>query len=133
MKPFVLTPKMRTLAGTFYPKGWIVAMVNPKDVQSLAERLAECAAVPDDILHLPPETVLKELGGAVGESDLPLPSVGTEGQSVRRYVQLAREGWHGLMVHAPTEADTERVMEVLRTVPLPYAQKYHRLAIEDLH
>ncbi len=132
MKPFVMHRKMRTLGGAFYPTGWVVAMVPAEDVERLGQELAQDAAPDEEPMHLPPELLLRELGGAIGESDLPLPSVGTEGQSVRRYLELARQGLHGLMVHAPEDADTERVMQVLRRVPVAYAQKYHRLAIEDL-
>jgi len=132
MTPFAMHRKMRTLGGAFYPTGWVVAMVPAEDVQHLGEELAQQGLPHEDVMHLPPEVLLRELGGAVGESDLPLPSVGTEGESVRKYLAFAREGLHGLMVHAPDDADTERVMQVLRRVPLAYAQKYHRLAIEDL-
>lgn len=132
MKTFVMHRKMRTLGGAFYPTGWVVAMVPAQDVGHLGQALSEQGIAEDDLMHLPPEVLLRELGGAVGESDLPLPSVGTEGESVRKYLGLAREGLHGLMVHAPDDADTERVMQVLHRVPVAYAQKYHRLAIEDL-
>lgn len=133
MKPFTMNRQMLTLGGTFYPTGWVVAMIpSEDDVRRLDQELQQQAAKSDEIMHLPPEVVLRELGGAVGESDLPLPSVGTEGESVRKYVALARQGQHGLMVHAPSDEDTQRVMQVLRRVPFSYAQKYHRLAIEDL-
>lgn len=133
MKPFAMSRQMLTLGGAFYPTGWVVAMVpSEEDVRKLAEELALRAAKPDEIMHLPPEVVMRDLGGAVGESDLPLPSVGTEGQSVRKYVALARQGQHAIMVHAPSGEDTERVMQVLRRAPFSYAQKYHGLVIEDL-
>lgn len=101
MKPFVMDRKMRTLGGAFYPTGWVVVMVQAHDVDRLGEELAQQTARPEDVLHLAPEVLMRELGGSVGESDLPLPSVGTEGQSVRKYLALARQGLHGLMVHGP--------------------------------
>ena len=134
VKPFVLTRQMKTLGGAFYPKGWVVAMLpSEQDLRQAAEQLTRQGLAEDELMHLPPDVVISELAGAVGESDLPLPSVGTEGESVRRYLALARQGQHALMVHAPSDEDTERVMTVLRQRPLSYAQKYHRLAIEDLH
>lgn len=134
MKTFALTRQMTTLGGAFYPTGWVVAMLpSEQDVEQAARQLSEQGLDDDHLMHLPPEVLRRELAGAVGESDLPLPSVGTEGQSVRRYVALAKQGQHGLMVHAPGDEDTERVMQVLRQWPVSYAQKYHRLAIEDLH
>ena len=134
MKPFAMTRQMLSLGGSFYPTGWVVAMLpSEDDVKQAAQALEHKAAKSGEVLHLPPEVLLRELGGAIGESEVPLPSVGTEGESVRKYLALARQGHHGLMVHAPGDEDTERVMQVLRGLPLAYAQKYHRLMIEDLH
>jgi len=37
-----------------------------------------------------------------------------------------------LMVKAPSDDDSERLMSVVREIPFSYAQKYHMLAMEDL-
>jgi hypothetical protein len=58
--------------------------------------------------------------------------VGTEGATVRQYVDLAQQGHHALMIPAPSQDATERIMEVVRKVPFSYAQRYHLLVIEDL-
>lgn len=68
----------------------------------------------------------------MGSADIPLPSAGTEADTVRRFVQLAAEGHHGLMIRAPHAADSDRVMEALRDCPISYGQKYRHLVIEDL-
>ena len=58
--------------------------------------------------------------------------MGTEGATVNKYINLAREGHHALMVKARSDDDSERLMSVVREFPFSYAQKYHMLAIEDL-
>jgi hypothetical protein len=76
---------------------------------------------------------LREIAPADGDhSDLELPSAGTEGVTAQKYIKLARQGHHGLMVYAKSDEDTEDVMSVIRLRPFSYAQKYHILAMQDL-
>lgn len=133
MKAFALQPKMLTLQGVFYPKGYAFIMFPQAEHAEQAARELEDSGFPGDaITLLTPDAILREIGQVDGDSDVTLPSVGTEGATVRKYVDLAREGHHALMVHAPSEKDTERVMAVVRKQPFSYGQKYHMLAMEDL-
>ncbi|WP_341916273.1 RNA-binding protein [Polaromonas sp. YR568] len=133
MKTFALHPKMLTLTGVFYPTGYAFIMF-PEGAQAeqAARELEESGFDGEAIMRLEPDTILREIGKVDGESDVILPSVGTEGATVQKYVALARQGQHALMVHAPSEKETERVMAVVRKQPFSYAQKYHMLAMEDL-
>jgi hypothetical protein len=133
MKTFALLPKMLTLSGVFYPTGYAFIMF-PEGAQAeaAARELAEGGFDEEAIMLLEPDTILREIGRVDGDSDAALPSVGTEGHTVHTYVKLAREGQHALMVHTPSEKETERVMAVVRKQPFSYAQKYHMLAMEDL-
>lgn len=133
MKTFALHPKMLTLTGVFYPTGYAFIMFPEGDQAEQAARELEASGFDGEaIMLLEPDTILREIGRVDGESDVILPSVGTEGATVQKYVALAREGQHALMVHAPSEKETERVMAVVRKQPFSYAQKYHMLAMEDL-
>lgn len=133
MKTFALLPKMLTLTGVFYPTGYAFIMFPEGDQAGQAAReLEESGFDGEAIMLLEPDTILREIGKVDGDSDVMLPSVGTEGATVQKYVALAREGQHALMVHAPSEKETERLMAVVRKQPFSYAQKYHMLAMEDL-
>jgi hypothetical protein len=133
MTPFEMKPKMLTMGGAFYPTGYgVVTFPELAQAEQAAQQLEDALIKDPKILHMTPEIILRQLGGADGESDLPLPSVGTEGHSVQRYVDLARQGHHALMIYMPDDDDAQAVMEVLRQFPFSYAQKYHLLAIEDL-
>ncbi|MDP1953439.1 MAG: RNA-binding protein [Polaromonas sp.] len=133
MKTFALHPKMLTLSGVFYPTGYAVIMFpDAQQAEQAARELVSGGYDDDAIMLLLPETILREIGRVDGDSDVDLPSVGTEGATVQKYIKLARQGQHGLMVHAASDKDTERVMSVVRTLPFSYAQKYHILAMEDL-
>ena len=61
-----------------------------------------------------------------------MPSAGTEADTVRRFAELASEGHHALMIHAPSAKQTEHVMDVLKDANISYGQKYRHFVIEDL-
>ena len=133
MKQFVMDPKMLTLSGVFYPTGYAVIMFpDANQAEQAASQLVNGGYDSEAITLLPPDTILREIGRVDGDSDVDLPSVGTEGATVQKYIKLARQGQHGIMVHAASDKDAERVMSVVRTLPFSYAQKYHMLAMEDL-
>lgn len=77
-------------------------------------------------------TVLRDIGKVEGDSDIVLPSVGTEGATVRKYVDLARRGHCALMIKVGSDEETERVMQFARRASFSYGQRYHLLAMEDL-
>jgi hypothetical protein len=130
MKQFELTKKMISMGGTFYPTGYAFIMFpDAEDAKQVAQELEVGS---DGVMLLTPEEILTDIGHADGHSEVNLPRVGTEGATVHKYVDLAREGHHALMVPVPNQDATERIMTVVRKVPFSYAQKYHSLAIEDL-
>ncbi|MEO5659468.1 MAG: RNA-binding protein [Polaromonas sp.] len=133
VQAFLMTPKMSTLQGVFYPTGYAFLMFPDAVSAEQAARELEAAGFRDqNIMLLPPEVILQEIGLIDGSSAMALPSVGTEGATVRKYIDFARDGHHALMVKAPGDKETERMMTIVRKLPFSYGQKYHLLAIEDL-
>lgn len=132
MKDFELTPKMLTMSGVFYPTGYaFILFPDLEDAMRVAREL-EVEVGSDGIMLLTPDAILTQIGKADDQSDVELPSLGTEGATVRKYVDLAREGHYALMIPTPSQEATERIMAVVRQVPFSYAQRYHMLVIEDL-
>ena len=132
MKKFELTPDMLTMGGTFYPKGYVFIMF-PNAM--MAERAAlEIGKAPfgDSVMLLSAATVLRDIGKVDGDSDIALPSVGTEGATVNKYIDYARKGHCALMVKVDSDAETEQVMQAARQASFSYGQRYHLLAMEDL-
>ena len=121
------------MGGTFYPKGYAFIMFPSA---ALAERAAfeigDTAQSGGSTMFLNAATVLREVGKVEGESNVELPSVGTEGATVRKYVDLARNGHCALMIKVDTDEETERIMQIARSASFSYGQRYHLLAIEDL-
>ncbi len=133
MKAFKLTPKMLTMGGVFYPTGHAVLLFPETSQAEQAAQALEAAGFSSDaVMLLPSETILREIGKVDGDWQPGLPSVGTEGHTVNKYIALARQGHHGVMVHAPSDADTQRVLAALGALRFSYGQKYHLLAMEDL-
>ena len=133
MKNFELTSNMLTMTGIFYPRGYAFIMFSSAtDAQLVAQEIASQQDVGKHVMFLSASAVLKDVGKVEGESDIALPSVGTEAATVRRYVDLARQGHCALMVKVDSDKETERVMQAARRVSFSYGQRYHLLAMEDL-
>lgn len=132
MRPFHLESSMKTMRGVFYPTGWMLLMFPSEQGARDAARLLEDGGLAEsDVLLVTPEDFRREIVGATGDDDL-LPSAGTEGDTVRKFSALAKEGHHGLMIHAPKSEDSDRIMEQLRDCKISYGQKYRTLVIEDI-
>lgn len=133
MKNFELTLNMLTMAGVFYPKGYAFIMFpSASDAAHAAQEITSQPGDGNHVMFLSASTVLNDVGKVEGDSDIALPSVGTEGATVRRYVDLARKGHCALMVKVDSDKETERVMQAARHASFSYGQRYHLLAMEDL-
>lgn len=133
MKDFKLSRDMLNLRGQFYPTGHILAMFDGEDAARAAARaLVDGGVQDDDISLISPETMMGDVARTVGTGDIPLPSAGTEGDTVRRYTNLAAQGHWALLIHAPDSADSDRVMAALKDHQPSHAQRYRMLVIEDL-
>jgi hypothetical protein len=133
MKNFEMTSSMLTMTGVFYPKGYAFIMLpNATDARHVAQEITSQQDDEKQVLFLSSHTILQDVGKVKGESDIALPSLGTEGVTADRYVDLAREGHCALMVKVDTDQETERVMQVARHASFSYGQRYRLFVIEDL-
>ena len=133
VKPFALEPGMLTMRGVFYPTGYMVLMFPTEQDARDAERALEADGHNgESISLLAPDEIQQKIVRTVGNADMPLPSAGTEADTVRHFAQLASRGHYALMIRAPSHDETEHIMQVLRNAPISYGQKYRHLVIEDL-
>ena len=134
MKAFTLEPNMLTLRGVFYPTGHMFIMFpSEKDARDAAYALEEeNGHSSESISLLAPEDIHEKIARTAGSADIPLPSAGTEADTVRHFTDLASKGHYALMIHAPSAGESERIMKVLKQFPISYAQKYRHFVIEDL-
>ena len=132
MRSFHLEPGMKNMGGVFYPTGWMVLMFpGEQQAREAGRRLASHGFADEALMLVTPEDVRRELLETAGDDEI-LPSAGTEGDTVRRFAELAAQGHYGLMVHAPHQKDSDRVMALLEGAPISYGQKYRMLVIEDV-
>jgi hypothetical protein len=133
MKHFELEPGMLTMRGVFYPTGYMVVMLpTEQDARAAERKLEESGVMGEKVALLTPDVILEKIARTVGSADIPLPTVGTEADTVRRFAELASQGHYALMIHAPHGDETAHIMEILKDFPLSYGQKYRQLVIEDL-
>jgi hypothetical protein len=133
MKQFQLDSSMTNMRGIFYPTGYMMLMLPTREDADRAARLLQDGGIGAESLSLlTPEIAREQLARTIGSDGIPLPSAGTEGDTVRRIVDFASKGHYGLLVHAPDGEDGDRVMELLKDVPISYGQKWRKLVIEDM-
>jgi hypothetical protein len=133
MKAFSIEPNMLTMRGVFYPTGYMFIMFpTEKDATDAERTLEENGVNGESISLLSPQEIKEKVARTVGQGDILLPSAGTEADTVRHFAQLAREGHHALMIHAPAAKHSDHVMQVLKDAHMSYGQKYRYFVIEDL-
>lgn len=132
MKHFELEPGMLTMRGVFYPTGHVFLMFPTEAAARDAERALEAGGTSGEHISLLTPADIEKLAAAPGGAESPLPSPGTELETVRHFAELGRQGHHGLLIHAPSHDESDRVMAALKGHPISYGQKYRHLVIEDL-
>ena len=92
MKPLILDSSMTNLSGVFYPTGHVFALFPDEDCARQAAAALHSASHQGELAHASPEFILQEIVRTLGGNDIPLPSVGAEGDMVRRIADLAAKG-----------------------------------------
>ena len=133
MKHFEVESSMLTMGGVFYPTGYMFVMFpSEQDARAAESKLEADGFSAEKVSLLSPQVIQEKITRTVGSADIPLPSAGTEADTVRRYAELASQGHYALLIHAPHGEETAHIMEVMKGLPISYAQKYRQLVIEDL-
>src|SRR5919112_3891355 len=103
--------------GIFYPRGYvIVALRTPEDAERMRWSLIEGGYDKDDVQLLDTEKVL-EIATQELESLNPLVrAVGAESSATESHISGAAAGQSFLVAYAPSELDTERLMNVARRI-----------------
>jgi hypothetical protein len=113
--------------GVFYPRGYvIITFQTAQKAEDMRQRLLDGGYEEDtervkrgtseDLKHLSP--VIKALG--------------SEGDLIRGHQTQAAEGNTFLLAYAPSDLDTQRLMNVARDVGYHTAHKYDRFTIASL-
>ena len=122
-----------TKFGLFYPRGYVVvAFDNADEAESARELLVMGGYDPEDVFLSDPATVLEHTTAHLGSANALAKALGPEYAAETRHQELAKEGHTFLLAYAPSELDTERLMNVVRRFRIRLAQTYDRFSLEEL-
>jgi hypothetical protein len=117
--------------GAFKPVGHVMIALRDDEFASVTARaLLEAGFQDQDILHYSAGEEREEMERMIDHAS-DFASFGYEITLMRRYQSLARQGCSWLLVYAPNEPHTRRVVEVAQQNDALLAVKYNRLVIED--
>lgn len=132
MKPLVLDSTMTNMGGVFYPTGHVFAMFPDEDCVRQAATALHSGNHHGDLAYASPEVILQEIVHTLGTADAPLPSVGAEGDMVRRIADLAGRGHHGLLIAMGDKDTPDNVVAAIAPQGAAAAFYYRTFIIEDL-
>ncbi len=132
MKPLILDSSMTNMSGVFYPTGHVFALFPDEDCARQAAAALHSARHQGELAHASPEFILQEIVRTLGGTDIPLPSVGAEGDMVRRIADLAGTGHHGVLIRMADKDAPERVVAAIAPEGAAAAFYYRTFIIEDL-
>ena len=132
MKPLVLDSTMTNMGGIFYPTGHVFALFPDEDCVRQAAAALQTAGHAGEMAYASPEVIMQEIVHTLGTADAPLPSVGAEGDMVRRIADLAGSGHHGLLVKMADKDNAEALVGAIAPAGAVTAFYYRTFIIEDL-
>ena len=132
MKPMILDSTMTNMGGVFYPTGHVFALFPDEDCVRQAAAALEAAGHKGELAYASPEAILADIVRTLGTADAPLPSVGAEGDMVRRIADLASTGHHGLLIQMDSKDEPDTVVSAIAPEGAATAFYYRTFIIEDL-
>jgi hypothetical protein len=126
-------PKPPTQFGIFYPRGYVVvALRTPEDAERMHWSLVEGGYAEDDIKILDTKRVLEGASADLEQLNPLVRALGEEARATESHRAGAAAGHTFLVAYAPSDLDTERLMNVARRIGYVKAQKYDRFTVTEL-
>jgi len=116
--------------GNFYPTHHVLIAFEQRQQADAAHQALREAGF-DQIRQIDDNTMASTSQKGLDSAGL-FAAMGASLKMVELHLTLAKEGCHFLLVHAPSDEDTEKLMQVIRRGSFRIAQKYRRLVIETL-
>ena len=132
MKNLVLDSSMTNMGGVFYPTGHVFALFPDEDCVRQAATALQAAGHRGELAYASPDTILQDIVRTLGTADAPLPSVGAEGDMVRRIADLAGTGHHGILIAMADKDEADAVVNAIAPEGAVTAFYYRTFIIEDL-
>lgn len=132
MKPLVLDSSLTNMGGVFYPSGHVFALFPDEDCARQAASALQNAGHSGDMAYAGPDALMEEVVRTLGPADAPLPSVGADGDMVRRIADLAGRGYHGVLIKLEGKDSADGIVDALTSAGAVTALHYRTFIIEDL-
>ena len=125
--------KPPTQFGIFYPRGYVVvAFRTPEDAERMHWSLVEGGYAEEDIRILDTQRVLEGATADLERLNPLVRALGIEPEATEGHRAGAAAGHTFLIAYAPSDLDTERLMNVARRIGFEKAQKYDRFTVTEL-
>jgi hypothetical protein len=119
--------------GMFYPRGYVIlSFQRPEDAERTRKLLVEGGYSEDDVQVMDTERVLKGSSADLEHLSPLIKLLGTESRVMESHKEGAAAGQTFLIAYAPSELDTERLMNVARRTGYLKAHKYDRFSLTAL-
>lgn len=119
--------------GVFYPRGYVIVSFESKEgAEQVRRLLIEGGYDEGDVQVLEAARVLAGSSEDLKHLSPLIKGLGSEGELVEGHRAGAAAGHTFLLAYAPSELDTERLMNVARRVGYARADKYDRFTISRL-
>jgi hypothetical protein len=118
--------------GVFAPVGYLVlAFREAREAAQVRESLLTGGYDDEEVMQFSSQQVISSTENARDNISI-LAYLGTELAHQREQLEYARQGCTFLVVYAPTEAETARVLRVAGRFGVRLAHKYNRLTVEEI-
>jgi hypothetical protein len=119
--------------GMFYPRGYVVlAFGSQDDAEQVRQALLDGGYDEDDVHVMDTARVLKGSSGDLEHLSPLIKALGSESDILESHRAGATAGQTFLIAYAPSDLDTQRLMNVARRVGYLSAQKYDRFTFTKL-
>ena len=119
--------------GMFYPRGYVIVSFESQDSAERVRRLLiEGGYHEEDVQLLDTKRVLEGTSEDLRHLSPLIKTLGNEGEMIEGHQAGAVAGHAFLLAYAPSDLDTERLMNVARGVGYVRADKYDRFTITRL-
>jgi hypothetical protein len=117
----------------FYPRGYvIVAFHGQEDAERVRQLLMEGGYAEEDVQVMDTERVLKGSSADLEHLNPLIKLLGSESKVMESHRAGAAAGQAFLIAYAPSDLDTERLMNVARRTGYVKAHKYDRFTLTEL-
>jgi hypothetical protein len=119
--------------GMFYPRGYVIlSFQRQQDAERMRQLLMDGGYSEDDVEIMDTERVLKGSSADLEHLSPLIKLLGTESKVMESHKAGAAAGQTFLIAYAPSDLDTERLMNVARRMGYLKAHKYDRFSLTEL-